>query len=81
MSSDSTIDDVDEIVESNNLQCLASYSSFLVLNIVLWSFQSIHLLVSHLRSLSWSSRWILVLLLFLIVWSLFLSPIYLHLWG
>ena len=51
MSSNSTIDDVDEIIEPNTPQCQASYSSSPVLNIVLWTFQSIHFLMSHFSSL------------------------------
>ena len=40
-SSDSTSGDVDEIDEPNYPQCLVSHLSSLVLNIVLWLFQSI----------------------------------------
>jgi len=53
VSSDSTDDDMNDIVESN-IPALASQSSFLALNILLWSFLISHILVSHLSSLPWS---------------------------
>ena len=52
MSSDSTGDDVEEIVEPNTPAVPSKSFNFLVLNIVLWSFQSSQILGSHPSSLS-----------------------------
>jgi len=56
MFSGSANDDVDEIVVLIHPQCLVSHLSFLVLNIILWLFLSLHLLGSHLNFLLKSSR-------------------------
>ena len=52
VSSDSTSDDVDELVEFSISAVLVSHSTSLVLNMSLWSFLLSYFLASHLSYLS-----------------------------